>query len=411
MSNDPAPPEGALPPLPPLPAPPPAAGAGTGAGATAGPERRCGNCGAPLKGPFCFACGQPEKGMIRHLASVMSDVLDTIFNVDSRIFRSIVPLYFRPGHLTCEYFAGRRTRYVTPFRLFFFLCVIAFFAIQSRIDLHDVNFELAGNSIAMDSAQTVAEVEQRRDSALKGLETAIATTAASAGSRRQLERSAEAIRKQADSRLAYLHKRDAAIAAGRDPPPDPADDFGLSIDGQRWDPVKHPLDVGWLPGFVNQWLNDTAVRATANLKTARRDPAHFVAGLFSVLPQTLFVLMPLFAVLLKIVYLFKRRLYMEHLMVALHSHAFIFLSLLLVVLVSWLRGWVEARTASAATAFNLVTAAIWVWLPVYLFLMQKRVYGQGWLMTTLKYGVVGICYLVMISFGLVGAVLASLTLA
>jgi uncharacterized membrane protein YuzA (DUF378 family) len=43
--------------------------------------------------------------------------------------------------------------------------------------------------------------------------------------------------------------------------------------------------------------------------------------------------------------------------------------------------------------------------------MQKRVYGQGWLMTTLKYGVVGICYLVMISFGLAGAVLASLTLA
>jgi hypothetical protein len=121
--------------------------------------------------------------------------------------------------------------------------------------------------------------------------------------------------------------------------------------------------------------------------------------------------MPLLAVLLKIVYLFKRRLYLEHLMVALHSHAFIFLSLLLVVLVSWLRGWVESRTASAATAFNLVTAAIWVWLPVYLFLMQKRVYGQGWLMTTLKYGVVGICYLVMISFGLVGAVLASLTLA
>jgi len=48
---------------------------------------------------------------------------DTVFNIDSRVFRSLFPLYFRPGYLTLEYFAGRRVRYVTPFRLFFFLCL------------------------------------------------------------------------------------------------------------------------------------------------------------------------------------------------------------------------------------------------------------------------------------------------
>src|SRR3954449_11380141 len=104
-------------PLPPAIAPPPK-------------THPCANCGARMHGPYCYACGQPEKGMIRQLASVMSDVLDTIFNIDSRVFRSMFPLYFRPGFLTLEYFAGRRVRYVTPFRLFFFLCLIAFFAIQ-----------------------------------------------------------------------------------------------------------------------------------------------------------------------------------------------------------------------------------------------------------------------------------------
>src|SRR6187399_3118800 len=79
----------------------------------------CANCGAPMHGPYCYACGQPEKGLIRQLASVMSDVLDTVFNIDSRVFRSMFPLYLRPGYLTLEYFAGRRVRYVTPFRLFF----------------------------------------------------------------------------------------------------------------------------------------------------------------------------------------------------------------------------------------------------------------------------------------------------
>ena len=43
--------------------------------------------------------------------------------------------------------------------------------------------------------------------------------------------------------------------------------------------------------------------------------------------------------------------------------------------------------------------------------MQKRVYRQGWIMTTIKYSIVGICYTIIISIGLVGALLASLAFA
>ncbi|MBK7012472.1 MAG: DUF3667 domain-containing protein [Xanthomonadales bacterium] len=97
------------------------------------PLRTCPNCGAPAHGPYCYACGQSEKGMIRHLSEVMSDLADIVFNVDSRIFRSLWDLYFRPGYLTTEYVAGRRARYVTPFRLFFFLSIIAFFSMQMAL--------------------------------------------------------------------------------------------------------------------------------------------------------------------------------------------------------------------------------------------------------------------------------------
>jgi len=40
--------------------------------------------------------------------------------------------------------------------------------------------------------------------------------------------------------------------------------------------------------------------------------------------------------------------------------------------------------------------------------MQKRVYAQGWGMTLLKFGVVGIAYLMLLTFGAVATVLASL---
>jgi hypothetical protein len=376
------------------------------------PPKACANCDAPMNGPYCYACGQPEKGMIRHLASVMADVADTIFNVDSRIFRSLLPLYFRPGYLTIEYFAGRRTRYVTPFRLFFFLCIISFFAIQINLNLDSSNIRLVGggNTGNVDTANSADEVHQRMQAGLDGLAKARAAPATQIVAK-QLDRAEADIRKAADKRLKYLTEKQEAIAKGQTPPPDPAeDDTVLRFDDVPWDPVADPIHIGWLPAFANAKLNDMATHATSNLKAARKDPGQAIARLFSVLPQTLFVLMPLFAVLLKVMYLFKRRLYMEHLMVALHSHAFIFMSLLLLAMVQWLIGWATTDLAVLVPPLNLVRAAIWTWLPLYLLLMQKKVYRQGWFFTLFKYSVIGICYVVILGFGLAGAAIFSLTL-
>ncbi|MEO7325192.1 MAG: DUF3667 domain-containing protein, partial [Dokdonella sp.] len=387
------------PPVPPVPAP-------------AIVEKRgktCANCGAPMHGPFCYACGQPEKGMIRHLASVMADVADTVFNIDSRVFRSIGPLYFRPGYLTDEYFAGRRTRYVTPFRLFFFLCVVSFFAIQASVNFDGLQLDLGDNGKGISAAQSVADLEKRTKMALSGIETAKSAPSMPDVAKASLDKAEKGIRKQSDARLAYLTTRDEAKAKGEKPPPDPQDeDDTISFDGKPWDPTTHPVAIGWLPVFANTKLNDAVGHAKENLNAARRDPRHLIASVFSVLPQTLFVLMPLFAVLLKFVYLFKRRLYMEHLMVALHSHAFIFMSLLLLALVQLLIGWTTTELPAVLPVLTLLRAVMWTWLPIYLFLMAKRIYRQGWFMTTLKFGFVGLCYVVMLSFGLAGAIVVGL---
>ena len=378
------------------------------------PGPACGNCGAPMHGPFCHACGQPEKGMIRHLASVMSDIADTIFNVDSRIFRSIVPLYFRPGYLTNEYFAGRRTRYVTPFRLFFFLCVISFFAIQLSVDFEHINLVGAGNNASIEHAQSTAEVDTRLQEGLQGLASARAVAGTRARAVAKLDKAESELRHKAEERLAWLKKKDEAHAAGHMPPADPEDEDEVGIlqfDGVPWDPVTHPIVISWLPAFANTKLNSMAQHAKDNVGVAVKHPAEAAARLFSVLPQTLFVLMPLFAILLKVAYIFKRRLYMEHLMVALHSHAFIFLSLLLVVLVHLLMAWSAEHATWATPILLLLRAAVWTWLPIYLFLMAKRVYRQGWFMTTFKFCLVGFCYLFLLGFGLAGAVIASLTIA
>ena len=84
---------------------------------------------------------------------------------------------------------------------------------------------------------------------------------------------------------------------------------------------------------------------------------------------------------------------------------------LLIALVKLLHGWAATSLTPAVPLLNLLRDAIWIWLPVYLFLMQKKVYRQGWFMTTIKYGMIGISYIVLLTLGLAAAAIVSLTIA
>lgn len=368
------------------------------------PDGCCRNCGVVLQGPHCHACGQPVKGLVRPLGNLFGDVLDSVFDLDTRVFRTLPPLFAKPAFLTREYFAGRQIRYVTPFRLFFFLTVLAFFVAQLTLDGPNVNL---GDGDAIARAATVAEVEKARDAQLA--ETAkvkqgMAGTPAATGIP-GIESGEQAVRESAAARIAALQK---AQAAGLPPPVAASDDDdspNMRFNGKRWDEKNNPLDT-WLPAFADRWFNAQLARGSNNIARLKQDPSAFKDAALGAVPTVLFVLVPLFALMLKLAYVFKRRLYMEHLVVALHSHAFLSLNLLLVLLVRALAQWLAPGEGGLGTLFGWVEGLLLAWMPVYLLLMQKRVYAQGWPMTALKYFVLGTCYSVLLSF----AVLASMVI-
>jgi len=385
-------------PSPAAPAPPPAA------------YPLCSNCGAELRGAHCYSCGQPVKGMIRPLTSMLHDVADTIFNIDSRIFRTLWPLYVRPGYLSNEYFDGRRVRYVTPFRLYFFLSVAAFLLMQIGLD---ASFDSARDMIHIGdanteivTAHTPEEVNAKRDAALAELDKALTMRWVNDEARADIEKQKEKIRALAQRRIDKLAARQAKGDAAANA--DTAKDEHNDLDFGGWDPKNDPVHVAWLPGFVNTKLTNALVRMKENVPRIKQDPKPFLVGAFGMLPQVLFVLMPLFALLLKLFYLFKRRLYMEHLIVALHSHAFVFQSLILITLAILARGWAHASAPWLDTLLGWLIFAMCWWLPIYLFLTAKKVYKQGWIFTFVKFGLIGICYTVMISCGIIVAFLLSL---
>ncbi len=393
----------------------------------------CGNCGAELLGDHCYRCGQPVRGLVRHFSSVVGDFLDSVFNLDSRTLQTLGPLFFRPGFLTREYFAGRRVRYVTPVRMFVFLVLIAFFVSNLALDVEnaveadgdedviavgvgerdddDARKQRKRRAADFTRANTVEAATAARDAALAELATAREEAAnvpgVGVGVGVGLEAAEDEVREIADARIEWLRARDAALKAGQPVPPEPKSRRN-GVQFGNWDPHKTPVTIAWLPDFANEALSAWGRRAYDNGDRIRDNPRLLAEAFFSVAPQTLFVLLPLFAVLLKLFYVFKRRLYMEHMIVALHSHAFIAMWLILIICVYALGEALAAGTLK--TILNFSIAALWIWLPLYLMLMQKRVYGQGWIMTLLKFFVLGIAYLVLLACGATVALALSLVL-
>ncbi|HZV24393.1 MAG TPA: DUF3667 domain-containing protein [Luteimonas sp.] len=369
----------------------------------AAPGAACQNCGAPLLGPHCYRCGQPVTGLVRHFTSVVGDFFDTVLNIDARVFRTLWPLFAKPGYLSCEYFAGRRVRYVSPVRLFVFLSIVTFFVARLTLSISGNPINLDDDTIA--GATTVSQVEALRDKALAKIAQGRAEGRDVPGVDAGLGAAQQAVREKAQRRIDELH---AAQARG-EPPPIPRPEITLGNNSKPWDPRTNPLVVDWLPAFANHWINQQIARAESNVARMQQDPSLFKDAILSAVPSTLFVLLPVFALMLKVLYLFKRRLYMEHLIVALHSHAFLCLTLLLAFLAMALRDAVPQGFLHGL--LGVVEGLLFAWMPVYLLLMQKHVYRQGWTLTVFKYCVLGFSYVMLLSFGAVFTVLASLVWA
>lgn len=91
-----------------------------------GENRFCTNCEHPVGGNFCANCGQSTKNIRISLAGLFSEVLDTYFNLNSKLFLSIKPLLFKPGQLTLAFIEGKRVSFLPPFRMYIVFSCVSF---------------------------------------------------------------------------------------------------------------------------------------------------------------------------------------------------------------------------------------------------------------------------------------------
>jgi hypothetical protein len=90
----------------------------------------CANCGAAVSGKYCSACGQRVEYHLHSLGTFLGEAVEVVTHADSRLWRTLGPLLFRPGFLTQQFLAGHRASYLSPFRLYFVLSVLFFLVVS-----------------------------------------------------------------------------------------------------------------------------------------------------------------------------------------------------------------------------------------------------------------------------------------
>jgi hypothetical protein len=274
----------------------------------------CLNCGTPVSGNFCPACGQETTLHVPSAGEFLHEFIGHYVALEGKLWQSMTLLLFKPGRLTLEYLQGKRVRYVLPLRLYLTFSII-FFAL----------FKFAGSEINIGDKKPSAEVRAEAQKAREQLRTAVADATHQGGGPQT--------------------RADAAPKAGA---------------------TDDALDV----------------------LTSEEKQHKIKAAFYGYAPYAIFALMPVFAFFLKLLYLGRGRRYGEHLLFALHTNAFAFLMLSLLVV--------------TPSFIPYLHGALVLWLAFYLPTAMRRVYGGSRLATFWRWCVLMLFHLLSMSAAIAG---------
>lgn len=292
--------------------------------------RPCANCGQPVDSLYCPQCGQHNSEHQLSLKGFITESFNEQFGVDSKVWRTLWMLVRRPGFLTTEYVAGRRIRYMTPFKLYLLTSFLFF-----------ITFAWRANSNA-DSAKPLQIVSGKQPAPKR--ESGVITVGdrelpKSIEEYERIQNDPKTVKKDSNFERAILHGVITAQTVGR----------GV---------------------IVQQMLNNA--------------------------PKVIFLLLPIFALFLKLFYWTSRKWYIENLIFALHGHAFLFLLLALCVLLQ-VRGVLQIGSL--------------VVIPVYTFVALRTFYGESVFKSLVKECMLGLLYLGFLLAVIVATALLTLATA
>jgi Protein of unknown function (DUF3667) len=283
--------------------------------------QRCDNCGAAVAGRYCAACGQRREAPVHSLWHFTKVAAEDLTHADSRLWRTLGALLGRPGYLTREFLAGRRARYLPPVRLYLVLSVLFFLWATTFHQVRIVTVAAPGHGAPAASVIPLEEQGEMLGKPLPG-------------------ESGE--------------QRAQRVCASR-----------VNYDG----PWQQQIQPAARTACVHMLAD--------NFRSLREAFLHN-------LPRAMFLFLPMLAAAMMLLYWRPRHYYIEHLLLFVHNHAFVFLVVMLAAAVS----------ALLPAAARMLRVAVTLYIAWYAYRSMRVVYGQGSWLTAGKLALLSLFYLV-----------------
>jgi hypothetical protein len=274
-------------------------------------EKDCLNCGHHVEEHYCSHCGQENIEIREDALHMITHAVADYFHFESKFFGTIKPLLLQPGYLSRLYVAGKRVCFIHPIRLYIFISIVFFLVILSQ-----------GKKSPEEVEQNTTAVSTKEDmeatAKLENLEKELNNPAITQAKRDSLikimvkEFRGEFYKpKNFTGSSEWLDKKDTTVAA--------------------YENRQKSLSAKEKDNFIKHYI----ARRTLELQKYPNAKEKIQEEILHNIPKMMFILLPLFALILKVVYFRSKKYYYEHLIYSFHVHSALFLSFLILAACKW----------------------------------------------------------------------------
>jgi hypothetical protein len=325
-------------------------------------EKDCLNCGTIVQGRYCHVCGQENVEPKETFWHMGTHFFNDITHFDGSFFTSLKDLLFKPGFLSKEYMKGRRATYLHPVRMYVFTSAIFFLLFFSVFKTNAFNNNLDDPMTKKARTVLIGKLEKERKENPGKTELL-----------KQIDRLKDTTKAVTLSEIAMLSTDDIITMNGI-----------KSRTIAEYDSVEKTLPASARDG----WLKRRFIRKALDINNKYRgNPKEALDKLgesvLHRLPYMLFISRPLFALILRLVYIrrrWRREFYFaDHGVFTIHLYIFTFIILMLVF------GLDKLKSFTGWDIISLFEFILFVVLLFYLYKAMRKFYGQRRGKTFLKF--------------------------
>jgi len=336
---------------------------------------------------FCPNCGQVNNTSRISLKYYFSEYLSGFFSFDNRFFKTIIPLIFRPGKVTREFIEGKRKKYVNPFQLYLNITILFFLLIGLFNTIDDFK---EGQKISISSKNDSEDLSKALDTLNKVF-------------KNKKKDSVTMDKKDLSIDLNFetdsIDKSESKSKNEKDSITNATNRLINKITGfmeydEKNEDVNIPKALNELGYEVNNW-NIFYFSKAQNINKFMTDSEFrksYIDHLVSKISIALFLLLPVFTLIVALLYIRNKYNYSEHLVFVFHTQTVFFILLIFFILFDRL----------FKTDFG-ITSVILLFL-FYLFIALRNFYKQGRFKTFVKYIILNSFYFILT---LIGGILVS----